>query len=276
MKNLLYTLIFTLICATGVAQIGYKPMNGYYEFNGNLRMSDTLFVKTTAISVVGNATKLSLDTTGSAASGYYKIIASSEGEGTLKGSGVAGGVAVFGAEDSVYSPPQFNLDTATSSLILKSAVDNTKIHLQQADTITTLTSQSLDFSVGGDLLNQSIEFKTGGTGGGIALKVDSMSTRLLLDPTENLFLNGADTNMSIRLDSGYVGIRTGSPLYPLDIDARSDVAIGIRKPLIIAGSNTATFTNAPAAGDPIFYLRIDFISSGGSIVKGVIPILPIP
>jgi len=275
MKNLLYTLIFTLICATGVAQIGYKPMNGYYEFNGNLRMSDTLFVKTTAISVVGNATKLSLDTTGSAASGYYKIIASSGGEGALKGSGVAGRLAVFGAEDSVYSPPQFTLDTATSSLSFRSAVDNTKILVRQADTMTTLTSQSLDFSVGGDLVNQSIEFKTGGTGGGIALKVDSMSTRLLLDPKQNLFLNGADTNMSIGLDSGFVGIKIGKPKYPLDIDSKQNIFLNIKDPKIIAGGNTATFTNAPVAGNPVFYIRVN-VNLGGAVRTVAIPALQVP
>lgn len=272
MKNLLYTLILTLICATGVAQIGYKPMNGYYEFNGNLRMSDTLFVKTTAISVVGNATKLSLDTTGSAASGYYKIIASSGGEGTLKGSGIAGKLAVFGAEDSVYSPPQFTLDTAISSLNFRSAVDNTKILVQQADTITALTSQSLDFSVGGDLVNQSIEFKTGG---GLDIKVDSMSTRLLLDPTENLFLNGADTNMSIRLDSGFVGIKIGNPKYPLDIDSKQNIFLNIKNPLLSTGTSTATFTNAPVAGNPIFYIRVN-VNVGGVVRTVAIPALLAP
>lgn len=249
MKNLIYTLIFTFICATSVAQIGYKPMNGYYEFNGNLRVSDTLFVKTSALSVTGGNVTLKLDTVGSASSGYYRIIASSSG--TMKGSGTATRLAVFGASDSIYSPPQMTFDSANTIISLRSTLDDAQVQIRQADTTLTLTSKSLGV-VHGIGANQVIEFGSGAT-------ID--------------FKSGLDTTFSILSDSGFVSIGKGNPIHPIDIDARGTTFLRVDDPAIETGAATATFTNAPVAGDPLTYLKVVFITPAGAVRQGVIPVL---
>lgn len=241
MKKLLFILSFILLSASTFAQIGYKPMNGYYEFNGNLRMSDTLFVKTSAINVTGDNTVLRLDTTGSAVSGYYRIIASSAG--SLKGEGTAAQVAVFGATDSLYTTPLLTVDTTNSSLGIRSNSGNATLTVRQADTTLTLSSQSVSSNASGSSV-QSIDFNTNGE---MEFKTHNLFSKMTLGDTYAMTIN-ADTNTTFNI---------------------------VEPELVAAGANTATFTNAPVAGNAIFYLKVRLII-GGTPIEVVIPMLKAP
>jgi hypothetical protein len=276
MKNLLYTLIFTLICAAGVAQIGYKPMNGYYEFNGNLRFADTMFVDTAALDVTSGV-QISLDTVGSSTSGYYRIIASAGGGGII-GSGANTQLAIFGSSDSLFSSGSVTFNSVTNTLNVGSGAISAPLSVVSSTgggvTVDKLTLQ-----------NQAAEERLVTTdGNGISIYVNGLE-RLALDTGATKFnqgatkdilvYNGADTVFSISADSSFVGIKRGNPEHPLDIDANSNIFLKVTDPARSKGGSIATFTNAPQAGNPITYVRVK-ISEGGSTVDGVIPILPIP
>lgn len=229
MKKLLYLLTLVLISASVNAQVGYKSMNGYYDFKGNLRFSDTLFVKTTALSVVGAGTALKLDTTGSSVSGYYRIIATNVGN--LEGTGTATKLAVFAEADSLYSPTQMTFDSANTSLRISSLADNSNLKVAQADTTLTLGSQSIGVVHGESLSVQSIDFNLNGE---MEFKTHNLFSKMTLGDTYAMTIN-ADTNTTFNI---------------------------VEPEIVAAGANTATFTNAPVAGNALYYLKVRLIIEG--------------
>lgn len=98
------------------AQIGYKPMNGYYQWNGNMRVNDSLFLDSTAFPYA-NGLFLTVDTTGLAATGYMRTILSSGG-GTVKGTSTANYMTYWAASDSIAGSDdvQFSADSGTITL----------------------------------------------------------------------------------------------------------------------------------------------------------------
>lgn len=94
----------------------YKPMNGYYQWNGNMRVNDTLFLDSTAFPYA-DGLFLSVDTTGLASTGYMRTILSSGG-GTVKGAGTAQYVSYWASSDSLTATDDVQIQADSGTLVL--------------------------------------------------------------------------------------------------------------------------------------------------------------
>lgn len=216
---------------------------------------------------------MSVDSAGSSVTGYYTLTPMTVSDAGLKGAGILNEVTIFGGVDSVFSVSGYKIDTLSTSLLLRNDAINASpnINIRNNDTTAVYRKDRIEYLAG--LNFQTIEFKTGG---GVEVSLAEASPRLIIDPNQNLFLNEADTNLTIRVDSGFVGIKSGNPQYPIDMRAKGNTFMRLNSPSIeTGGASTATFSNAPAGGNPIYYLKIA-ITISGVTTEGVIPVLRLP
>src|SRR6056297_2253592 len=120
MKRLITILTLLVISLGAFAQADSlaRTMNGFYKWNGEQFYTDTIWTDTSMFDVSTGNLQLSLDTVGSSASGYYKIIATESGSGSIKGSGTPLEFPFMTASDSVESASFIAADTVNQRLKL--------------------------------------------------------------------------------------------------------------------------------------------------------------
>lgn len=250
MKNLFLTTILTLIVGAVFAQ-AYRPMNGYYQYNGNLRFNDSLFLDTASFS----SGFMTNDTTGSYLTGYGRLRATS-------GVGVTNRIAYWGSAADI-----------TSSAPFKVIPDSGTLSLAPIGLEAILISGGKKINSGGNVISSigGFEFESK-----IGLDIKfSPESDYVMKINKDLITVGTDSNVNFLINAdldtalyvsralrGAVGVRV-NPTNPLHIQAitgNTETAIRIDNP---AESNPAagslSLNNGPAAsaGDPAKWLKIN-------------------
>ena len=181
MKKII-TALLVVISTSASAQIGYKPMNGYYQWNGNLRYMDTLFLD----SADYNATSglfLGYDTTGASTTGYYQVTQRSAPSGT----GSTNKVAIW----------------SSAAVLTNAAVDLTNTGGNSH--FLAPIDEGMDFTVDG--VDTRLTLDTGRT------------VFNIIQPTAKdiTFLSATDTMMQFDVSTDRVGILNSAPEYVLDV-----------------------------------------------------------
>lgn len=264
MKNLTVTLtLLLLICAAGVSQIGYKPMNGYYDYKGNIRFSDSNFLD----SVTYNPSQgmfLGIDSTGVSVTGYSRVITTTGG-GSLKGVGQANRAAFWDSSDSLK---------VISGI--RAIADSGTLQLNGVGKTALVTAEDKQISVGGNLIRETsstLSFDIASEAGkSIAMMPADVLAMEITSTAVNIgnavkkldvkiqALN--DTAMYVdKTDNGSVGIGT-FPQNRLHIEGASgatETLIRLDNPAEVAtAGETVNITNAPTGSSSVVkYLKID-------------------
>lgn len=248
MKKLiiLLTLCVTSLGAFAQADSLARTMNGFYKWNGEQFYRDTLWADTSMFDVSTGNLQLSLDTVGSGASGYYKIITSAGGVGSLKGRGNPLQYPYLVSNDSIASSAAIAIDTVTGIPdipAIASPREDGRIRLYDND--------SVRFSI--DTL---------------AIKFNEQR------PTDFYIFNTSDTAVTVDVSAKRVGINSsvGDLNAALTITASgSDNMFKFIEPTLSTGANTPTINTAPITGK-IRWLPVT-ISQSGTSVTAYLPIL---
>lgn len=250
MKKLIIAivLIFGAVSAHAQADSLARTMNGFYKWNGEQFFRDTLWADT---SMFNEATglQLAIDTVGSAASGYYKIVTSIGGAGNVEGTGTPLQYSYFIEADSITSSAALSIDTATGRpnfADVASFRDDGRMRFFDTD--------SIRFSI--DTL---------------AIKLNEQR------PTDFFIFDTSDTAFTADVSARRVGINAGlSDLgAALTIEAAaSDSLLKFVEPNLVAGANTPSFNTAPTSGQ-IRWLGI-IIEVSGTEQVAYFPVLLTP
>lgn len=245
MKNFKLTLVLLFLASVGYSQ--YKPMNGYYQWNGNLRFNDTLFVDSASISIPAGTADiaLALDTTGVSSTGYYRVISTS----VITGTGESLRVPFFSDESTV---------TTAAGLVYDEA--NQILEVRRVGNQATTAGLGLFYE----------NFKR--------ISVDSNLT-IFNDNANNgrdiLFLTPNDTVLNLDVSTDRVGINMQDSEFSnttLNIGANnSDTALHFYEVPFSTGANSPTFNTSPYNGT-VNYLHIK-ATLGGVERNGVIPVI---
>lgn len=251
MKNLVIVIVALFATLQSFAQADSiaRPMNGFYKWNGEQFYADTLWADTSMFNTSTGNVQLSLDTVGSAASGYYKIVTSAGGVGSLKGTGTPLQYPYLLSNDSITSSAALTIDTASGRPNIGDIAS-----LRDDGRIRVFDTDSIRFTIDTNLITFNQQ-----------------------RPTDFIIFDNTDTAFTADVSARRVGINAGlSDLgAALTIEAAaSDSLLKFVEPNLVAGANTATLNTAPTAGQ-IRWLGI-IITVGGTEQVAYFPVLLTP
>jgi len=252
MKRLITILTLLVISLGAFAQADSlaRTMNGFYKWNGEQFYTDTIWTDTSMFDVSTGNLQLSLDTVGSSASGYYKIIATESGSGSIKGSGTPLEFPFMTASDSVESASFIAADTV-----------NQRLKLSDVGTFEDIGRLSF---YSGDSLRFTID---------TARTVFNEQ-----DPQDWTVLDSAGlTALSVDVSARRIGVNA----LPVDLGASltigktgSDEFLKFVEPTLVSGANTPSFNTAPTSGAIRWLTTI--VEVGGVEQTVYIPLLLTP
>lgn len=275
-KSTITLLMLFLISGVTLAQ-SYKPMNGYYQFNGNIKYNGTSYIDSSTLDIP-TGLALILDTVGMSETGYARVTSGASGVSNIKGSGSANQVTYWAAADSIASASSVTLNQDSGSMTI-TPIGNTGLTLVGAKDINTggsiiSTRDGFKFQ---SKLGVDINFAPEGDK---VMQIDKDLITIGTDSNVNLTVTSDATTPSLyvlRDGEGSVGVGTvpsGAKLHVKGSVLAPDVILRLDNGTESTPDISAlSLNNGPAGitGDPAKYLKV---SINGTIF--VFPLWQLP